>query len=148
MAERKDAAQSAQHIELTERYGAHNYAPLPVVLSEGEGVWVTDIDGHRYMDMLSAYSALNFGHRNPRMVKAAEEQIRKLPLTSRAFYNDQFGPFCEELASFCGMEMVLAMNSGAEAVESALKVARRWGYEKKGVEENKAEIICMSDNFA
>jgi ornithine--oxo-acid transaminase len=148
MADHKNTPLTAQHIELTEQYGAHNYAPLPVVLAEGEGVWVTDVDGKRYMDMLSAYSALNFGHRNPRIVRAAEQQLRKLPLTSRAFYNDQFGPFCEELAKFCGMQMVLAMNSGAEAVESALKVARRWGYEKKGVEEDKAEIICMSDNFA
>lgn len=148
MVDQKNTPLTAQHIELTERYGAHNYAPLPVVLAEGEGVWVSDVDGNRYMDMLSAYSALNFGHRNPRIVRAAEQQMKKLPLTSRAFYNDQFGPFCEELAHFCGMQMVLAMNSGAEAVESALKVARRWGYEKKGVEENKAEIICMSDNFA
>lgn len=148
MADSKEMISSSQHIELSEHYGAHNYSPLPVVLSEGEGVWVTDVEGHRYMDMLSAYSALNFGHRNPRMLKAAEQQLRRLPLTSRAFYNDQFGPFCKELAEFCRMEMVLAMNSGAEAVESALKVARRWGYERKGVEENKAEIICMSDNFA
>ena len=148
MVHSKELTSSSQHIELSEHYGAHNYAPLPVVLAEGQGVWVTDVEGHRYMDMLSAYSALNFGHRNPRMIRAAEQQLGRLPLTSRAFYNDQFGPFCRELADFCGMEMVLAMNSGAEAVESALKVARRWGYERKGVEENKAEIICMSDNFA
>ncbi|MBX7143379.1 MAG: ornithine--oxo-acid transaminase [Oligoflexia bacterium] len=140
-------AESKRHIDLVETFGAHNYGPLDVVLSHGEGAWVTDVDGKRYLDMLSAYSALNFGHRHPRLMAAALRQMERLTMTSRAFYNDQFGPFCEELAQFCGMQMVLAMNSGAEAVETAIKAARRWGYEKKGVLQPNAHIICFDGNF-
>ncbi|MGZ4203283.1 MAG: ornithine--oxo-acid transaminase, partial [Thermoleophilaceae bacterium] len=128
-------------------YGARNYNPLPVVIERGEGVWVEDVDGRRYYDALSAYSALNFGHRHPRLVAAASEQLGRLTLTSRAFHNDQAGPFCEELANFCGKELVLPMNTGAEGVESAIKVARKWGYERKGVAPNRAEIVVCEENF-
>ncbi len=128
-------------------YGARNYNPLPVVIERGEGVWVEDVDGRRYYDALSAYSALNFGHRHPRLVAATSEQLGRLTLTSRAFHNDQAGPFCEELAAFCGKELVLPMNTGAEAVESGIKVARKWGYERKGVAPNRAEIVVCEDNF-
>jgi ornithine--oxo-acid transaminase len=142
-----DPLTGTQHIELVERYAAHNYHPLPVVIGKAEGVWVEDADGRRYMDMLAAYSALNFGHRHPELVAAAREQLEKVTLTSRAFQNDQLGPFCQELAELCGMEMVLPMNTGAEAVETALKTARRWGYTRKGVPEGQAKIICCQDNF-
>jgi ornithine--oxo-acid transaminase len=128
-------------------YGARNYNPLPVVIERGEGVWVDDVDGRRYYDALSAYSALNFGHRHPRLVAAASEQLGRLTLTSRAFHNDQAGPFCEELAAFCAKELVLPMNTGAEAVESGIKVARKWGYERKGVAPNRAEIVVCEENF-
>ncbi len=141
-------SRSQELINLTEEYAAHNYAPLPVVLSEGLGAWVTDVEGQRYLDMLSAYSALNFGHRNPRFVEAAKRQLDRLTMTSRAFFSEEFALFSKELAEFCKMEMVLVMNSGAEAVETALKAARRWGYEKKKVEPDHAEIICFNDNFA
>lgn len=134
-------------IELTEKYGAHNYAPLEVVISSAQGSWVQDLEGKRYLDMLSGYSALNFGHAHPRLLAVAHAQLEKLTMTSRAFFNDQFGPFCKELAEYCGMEMVLAMNSGAEAVETSLKLARRWGYQEKGVAEDQAEIICFHGNF-
>ena len=126
---------------------AHNYHPLPVVLAEGEGSWVTDVDGRRYLDLLAAYSALNFGHRHPRLVAAAHRQLDHLTLTSRAFHNDQLGPFCTELAELCRMEAVLPMNTGAEAVETAIKVARRWGYERRGVPAEQAEIIVFAGNF-
>lgn len=139
---------STKHIEMTEAFGAHNYAPLDVVLARGEGVWVTDVEGRRYLDMLSAYSALNFGHRNARLHAAALRQMEQITLTSRAFYNDQLGPFCKELSELCRLDMVLPMNSGAEAVETAIKACRRWGYEVKGVPQDRAEIICMSGNFA
>jgi len=145
---KEDHSKSDYHIDLTESYGAHNYAPLDVVLAKGKGVWVWDVDGKRYMDMLAAYSALNFGHSNPRFIKEATKQLKTLTLTSRAFYNDQFGPFCEELSKFCGMEVVLAMNTGAEAVETAIKCARKWAYEVKKVESEKANIICFENNFA
>jgi ornithine--oxo-acid transaminase len=138
---------SAEHLELVDKYSAHNYAPLPVVLNRGEGSWVWDVDGNKYLDCLSAYSALNFGHSHPRIVEAFVEQAKKLTLTSRAFQNDQFGPFSKELTSFCGMDMVLPMNTGAEAVETAIKAARKWGYQVKGVEPNKAQIICCDGNF-
>ncbi|WKZ56296.1 MAG: ornithine--oxo-acid transaminase [Bdellovibrionota bacterium] len=138
---------SKQHIELTETFGAHNYAPLEVVLSRGEGAWVWDVEGKRYLDMLSAYSALNFGHCHPRIQKTAHAQLDLLTLTSRAFYNDTLGVMCEKLATLCGMEQVLLMNSGAEAVETAIKMARRWGYREKGIPRDKAEIICFSNNF-
>jgi ornithine--oxo-acid transaminase len=136
-----------QHIDLTERYAAHNYHPLPVVLAEGDGAWVTDVDGRRYLDCLAGYSALNFGHGHPRLVARAEQQLRRLTLTSRAFYNDQLGPFAEALAGLTGKDMVLPMNSGAEAVETALKLSRKWGYQVKGVPEGKARIVVMEGNF-
>jgi ornithine--oxo-acid transaminase len=134
-------------IDLEEVHGAHNYHPLPVMVSHGEGAWVTDDDGHRYLDFLAAYSALNFGHRHPTLVAAAQEQLGRLTLTSRAFHHDLLGPFCAELAELAGKEMVLPMNSGAEGVETALKVARRWGYEVKGVPEGEATIVVMDGNF-
>jgi ornithine--oxo-acid transaminase len=135
------------HIELTEAYAAHNYHPLRVVLSSGEGAWVTDVEGRRYLDCLAGYSALNFGHANPRLVARAQDQIGRLTLTSRAFYNDQLGPFARDLAELTGKEMILPMNSGAEAVETAIKVARKWGYLVKGVPENQATIVAMEGNF-
>lgn len=133
--------------EQVERYSAHNYHPLPVVLVEGDGAWVTDTEGKRYLDLLSAYSALNFGHRHPRLVAAAERQLNKLTLTSRAFYNDQFGPFAQALAELTGKDMVLPMNSGAEAVETAIKTARKWGYQVKSVAPNTARIMVADGNF-
>ncbi len=138
---------AADHMELAEHYGAHNYHPLPVVVARAEGVWVEDADGRKYMDMLAAYSAVNFGHRHPELVAAAQAQLERVTLTSRAFQNDQLGPFCKELAELCSMEAVLPMNTGAEGVEAALKTARRWGYFKKGVPENQAKIICCENNF-
>src|SRR5262245_57253435 len=134
-------------LELADRYAAHNYHPLPVVLARGEGVWVWDVEGRKYMDMLSAYSALNHGHRHPRIVAALLEQAGRITLTSRAFHNDSFGPFCEQLCRMAGMDRVLLMNTGAEAVETAVKAARKWGYEVKGVPEGQAEIICCENNF-
>jgi len=135
------------HIELTEVYAAHNYHPLRVVLAAGEGAWVTDVEGRRYLDCLAGYSALNFGHSHPRLVERAREQLGRLTLTSRAFYNDQLGPFARDLAQLTGKEMILPMNSGAEAVETAIKVARKWGYLVKGVPENQANIVAMEGNF-
>src|SRR3954453_1629333 len=132
---------------LEDRHGARNYHPLPVVIARGEGVWVDDADGERYYDALSAYSALTFGHPHPRLVAAATEQLGRLTLTSRAFHNDQLGPFCAELASFCGHDRVLPMNTGAEAVETAIKLARKWGYERKGVARDRAEIVVCAGNF-
>lgn len=134
-------------IAQTEKFGAHNYKPLPVVIAEAEGCWVTDVDGKRYMDMLSAYSALNQGHRHPRIVAAMKQQLERVTLTSRAFYNDQLGNLCEDLVKLTGLDRVLPMNSGAEGVETALKAARKWGYEVKGVAPNQAEIIVFSGNF-
>ena len=136
-----------QHIDLVERVAAHNYHPLPVVVAKADGVWVEDADGKRYMDMLAAYSAVNFGHCHPELIAAAKEQLGKVTLTSRAFHNDQLGPMCADLAALCGMEVVLPMNTGAEAVETAIKTARRWGYRVKGVPQDKAKIICCSENF-
>lgn len=137
----------AEHIQLVERFAAHNYHPLPVVVARAEGVWVEDADGRKYMDMLAAYSAVNFGHRHADLIAAAQAQLDRVTLTSRAFQNDQLGPFCQELAELCGMEAVLPMNTGAEGVETALKTARKWGYTKKGVAPDKAKIICCKDNF-
>jgi ornithine--oxo-acid transaminase len=132
---------------LTDRYSAHNYAPLPVVVTEASGVWVTDVHGRSYLDMLAAYSALNFGHRHPRLIAAAQRQLERVTLVSRAFDHDQFGPFCAELAELTGMEMVLPMNSGAEAVETAIKVARKWGYTVRGVPRDEAVIVVFDGNF-
>jgi len=138
---------SHEHIEVVERYAAHNYHPLPVVIADAEGVWVTDVDGKKYMDMLAAYSAVNFGHRHPDLIEVAKEQLDHVTLTSRAFHNDQLGPMCKALAELCGMEAVLPMNTGAEGVETAIKTARKWGYTKKGIPEGKAKIICCAENF-
>jgi ornithine--oxo-acid transaminase len=132
---------------LTETYSAHNYHPLPVIVSSASGCWVTGVDGRRYLDLLAGYSALNFGHLHPRLVAAATRQLGRVTLVSRAFDHDQFGPFCAELAELCGMEMVLPMNTGAEAVETALKVARKWGYQTRGVPEGQAVIIVFDGNF-
>jgi ornithine--oxo-acid transaminase len=134
-------------IELAERHGAHNYHPLPVAIARAEGAWVWDAEGRRYLDALSAYSALNFGHRHPRLVTAAHEQLDRVTLTSRAFHNDQLGPFCRELAELCGSDRVLPMNTGAEAVETALKVARKWGRLVKGVPEGRAKVVVCDGNF-
>ncbi|MFD1327942.1 ornithine--oxo-acid transaminase [Mycoplana ramosa] len=138
---------TASLIETEYRLGAHNYKPLDVVLSRGEGVYVWDIDGNRYLDCLSAYSAVNQGHCHPKILEAMIEQAKKLTLTSRAFRNDQLAPFYEEIASLTGSHKVLPMNSGAEAVETAIKAVRKWGYEVKGVERDKAEIIVCNNNF-
>lgn len=138
---------SAEFIARDERWAAHNYHPLPVVVCAGEGAWVTDVDGRRYLDFLSAYSALNFGHRHPALIAAARSQLDRLTLTSRAFHNDQFGAFCAELARLTGTETVLTMNTGAEALESAIKVARKWAYEVKGAPADSADIIVASGNF-
>jgi ornithine--oxo-acid transaminase len=132
---------------LTRDYSAHNYHPLPVVAATASGVWVTDVDGRRYLDMLAGYSALNFGHRHPRLVAAAARQLDRVTLVSRAFDHDQFGPFCAELAELAGMEMVLPMNTGAEAVETAIKVARKWGYLERGVPHDEAIIVVFDGNF-
>ena len=134
-------------IKQTETYGAQNYHPLPVVISKAEGIWVEDPEGKRYMDMLSAYSAVNQGHRHPKIIKALKDQADKVTLTSRAFHNDQLGPWYEKICQLTGKEMALPMNTGAEAVETAIKAARRWAYDVKGVPENKAEIIVCEGNF-
>lgn len=138
---------TAAHIAQAERFGAHNYAPLPVVIASGEGAWVTDVEGRRYLDCLAAYSALNFGHRHPALVAAARAQLDRLTLTSRAFGNDRLGEFCQRLAELAGKDMVLPMNTGAEAVESAIKVARAWGYRIKGVPDGRARIVVADGNF-
>ncbi|MQA10070.1 MAG: ornithine--oxo-acid transaminase [Pseudonocardiaceae bacterium] len=138
---------AAEFLALDEEWSTHNYHPLPVVISRAEGAWVTDVDGNRYLDFLSGYSALNFGHRHPALVAAAAEQLGKVTLTSRAFHHDQLGAYCRELAELTGTEMVLPMNSGAEAVESALKVARKWAYRVKGIPDGAAEIVVAGSNF-
>lgn len=135
------------YIQLEERYGAHNYHPLDVVLNRGEGVWVWDVDGKKYLDCLSAYSALNQGHVHPRILAAMQEQAQKITLTSRAFRNDQLPLFYQEISELTGYEMCLPMNSGAEAVETAIKLARKWGYVIKGIPRNEAEIIVAENNF-
>ncbi|MFA6434708.1 MAG: ornithine--oxo-acid transaminase [Elusimicrobiales bacterium] len=145
--EQTQHTESRKLIEIAERYGANNYHPLPIVISQAKGVWVKDPEGKKYMDMLSAYSALNHGHRHPRVIKSLVEQAKKVTLTSRAFNNDQLGPFLKELCEFTGYDMALPMNSGAEAVETALKTVRKWGYKVKGVADGKAEIIVCSNNF-
>ncbi len=139
--------QTNELIQQTEQYGAANYHPLPIVISEAEGVWVTDPEGNRYMDMLSAYSAVNQGHRHPRIIEALKKQADRVTLTSRAFHNDQLGPWYEKICKLTNKDMALPMNTGAEAVETAVKAARRWGYDVKGIEENRAEIIACVGNF-
>jgi len=134
-------------IKMENEYGAHNYHPLPVVISQAEGVWVYDPEGNKYMDMLSCYSAVNQGHRHPKIIEAAKKQLDRLTLTSRAFCNDMLGPFLKKIVELTGMEVALPMNTGAEAVETAIKIARRWGYMVKGVEKDKAEIIVCENNF-
>ena len=138
---------SAELSGLTSEYSAHNYHPLPVMVASASGSWVTGVDGKRYLDMLAGYSALNFGHLHPRLVAAATRQLGRATLVSRAFDHDQFGPFCAELAGLCGMEMVLPMNTGAEAVETAIKVARKWGYVTRGVRHDEAVIVVFDGNF-
>ncbi|TPG70843.1 ornithine--oxo-acid transaminase [Brevibacillus laterosporus] len=136
-----------QIIDQTEQFGAHNYHPLPIVISKAEGVWVEDPEGTRYLDMLSAYSALNQGHRHPKIIQALKDQADKVTLTSRAFYNDQLGHFYEKVANLTSKDMVIPMNSGAEAVETAVKAVRRWAYDSKKVPANQAEIIVCEGNF-
>ena len=136
-----------EHIAREDAWGAHNYHPLDLVIERAQGAWVTDVDGKRYLDCLSAYSAVNQGHCHPRILATLVEQASRVTLTSRAFRNDQLGAFCEELAVLCGMEMVLPMNTGAEAVETAIKAARRWGYRTKGIPDGQATIIAFENNF-
>ncbi|VXD18854.1 ornithine--oxo-acid transaminase [Marinoscillum sp. 108] len=138
---------SQEYINLENQHGAHNYHPLPVVLSKGEGVYVWDVSGKRYYDFLSAYSAVNQGHCHPRIVETLKQQAETLTLTSRAFYNDVLGPFEKYITEYFGFDKVLPMNTGAEAVETAIKICRKWGYEKKGVEENKGQIVVFDQNF-
>jgi ornithine--oxo-acid transaminase len=147
MPEVESQSAAADLIQLEDRWGAHNYRPLDVVVERAEGVWVYAVDGRRYMDCLSAYSALNQGHCHPRILQAMLEQMSRVTLTSRAFRNDQLPRFCQELARACGMQMVLPMNTGAEAVESAIKAARRWGYTVKHIPRDEAEIIVCENNF-
>ena len=134
-------------IELEARHGAHNYHPLPVVLTRGEGVWLFDTEGRRYLDMMSAYSAVSFGHGHPALLAALNEQAQRLAVTSRAFHTDRLGAFLQALTQATGMDRALPMNSGAEAVETAIKAARKWAYKVKGVPDGKAEILVFSDNF-
>ena len=138
---------SAEHIGLVDDFAAHNYSPLPVVAATAEGAWITDVEGRRYLDCLAGYSAINFGHRNREIIAAVTDQLGRLTLTSRAFHSDRLGPFCRDLAALCGKEMVLPMNTGAEAVESAIKVARKWGTEVKGVPAGQASIVVAAGNF-
>lgn len=141
------ARSSNYYINLDETYGAHNYHPIPVVISKAKGVWVWDPEGKKYLDCLSAYSAVNQGHRHPSIIAALKSQAGKVTLTSRAFHNDVMGPFLKKLTAVTRMEVALPMNTGAEAVETAIKIARKWGYKKKGVPNNKAEIIVCRENF-
>lgn len=145
MAEKKYS--SEQLMEMEHTYGAHNYHPLEVVISKAEGIWVEDPEGKRYIDMLSAYSAVNHGHRHPAIIKVLKDQADVLTLTSRAFFNDQWPLFAKKLSGLTGKDMVLPMNTGAEAVETAIKTIRKWGYKVKGVEQNKGEIIVFEENF-
>ncbi|MFJ2831768.1 ornithine--oxo-acid transaminase [Streptomyces sp. NPDC087263] len=135
------------YIASADAHSAHNYQPLPVVVATADGAWMTDVEGRRYLDMLAGYSALNFGHGNRRLIDAARAQLERVTLTSRAFHHDRFAEFCAQLAELCGMEMVLPMNTGAEAVETAVKTARKWGYRIKGVPDGRARIVVASDNF-
>ncbi|MEU7033993.1 MULTISPECIES: ornithine--oxo-acid transaminase [unclassified Streptomyces] len=141
MSSTQDAIASA------EAHSAHNYHPLPVVVATADGAWMTDVEGRRYLDMLAGYSALNFGHGNRRLIDAARAQLERVTLTSRAFHHDRFAEFCTRLAELCGKEMVLPMNTGAEAIETAVKTARKWGYEVKGVPDGHAKIVVAANNF-
>ncbi|WP_137993821.1 ornithine--oxo-acid transaminase [Streptomyces vilmorinianum] len=141
MSSTQDAIASA------EAHSAHNYHPLPVVVASADGAWMTDVEGRRYLDMLAGYSALNFGHGNRRLIEAARAQLERVTLTSRAFHHDRFAEFCTRLAELCGKDMVLPMNTGAEAVETAVKTARKWGYEVKGVPDGHAKIVVAANNF-
>ncbi|WP_445189429.1 ornithine--oxo-acid transaminase [Pseudonocardia sp. Cha107L01] len=138
---------ATEYIQLGEAHSAANYAPLPVVIATARGSWVTDVAGNRYLDCLSAYSAVNFGHGNERIVDAARDQLGRVTLTSRAFHHDQFGPFCAELTALVGKQLVLPMNTGAEAVETGIKVARKWGYRVKGVPAGRANMVVAANNF-
>ena len=138
---------TADAIAVDDRYVAHNYSPLPVVATSAEGAWITDVEGRRYLDCLAAYSAVNFGHRNPEITATAHAQLDAITLASRAFHSDRLGPFCAALAELCGKDMVLPMNSGAEAVESGIKVARKWGTDVKGVPAGRANIVVAENNF-
>ncbi|NNK18171.1 MAG: aminotransferase class III-fold pyridoxal phosphate-dependent enzyme, partial [Maribacter sp.] len=138
---------SKEAIALEERYGAQNYHPLPVVLSKGEGVYVWDVEGKKYYDFLSAYSAVNQGHCHPKIINALKTQAENLTLTSRAFYNDMLGRYEKYITEYFGFDKVLPMNTGAEAVETAIKLARKWGYEKKGIHANQAKIVVCQNNF-
>lgn len=138
---------SEKIIELTNHYGAHNYVPLPIVVSKAEGIWVTDPEGNKYIDMLSAYSAVNQGHRHPKIIQALKHQADKVTLVSRAFHSDNLGEWYEKICKLAGKDKALPMNTGAEAVETALKAARRWAYDVKGIEPNQAEIIAFNGNF-
>ncbi|MFO7893165.1 MAG: ornithine--oxo-acid transaminase [Longimicrobiales bacterium] len=139
--------ETERYLEEAERYSARNYHPLPVVLTRGEGIWVWDVEGNRYLDMLSAYSAVNQGHAHPKIVQALIDQAQRLPLTSRAFHNDRMGPFLKRLCELSGYDQALPMNTGAEAVETAIKAVRKWGYDVKGVPADQAEIIVFEGNF-
>ena len=141
------AVPTQTYVDLEARYGAHNYKPLDIVVAHAEGVWVTDVEGRRYLDGLSAYSSLNQGHRHPRIIAALIEQAGRVTLTSRAFRNTELPHFERELCELSGMPRVLPMNTGAEAVETAIKAARRWGYRHKGIPADQAEIIVCADNF-
>lgn len=141
------ATKTSSLIEQTQKYGANNYHPLPIVISKAEGVWVEDPEGNKYMDMLSAYSAVNQGHRHPKIIQALKDQADRVTLTSRAFHNDQLGPWYEKICKMTNKKMALPMNTGAEAVETAIKAARRWAYDVKGVADNQAEIIACIGNF-
>ena len=144
---RMEPDRTAAAIAVDDRYAAHNYSPLPVVAASAEGAWITDVEGRRYLDCLAAYSAVNFGHRNPEITATAHAQLDTVTLVSRAFHSDRLGPFCAALAELCGKDMVLPMNSGAEAVESGIKVARKWGTDVKGVPAGQANIVVAQNNF-
>jgi ornithine aminotransferase len=137
----------AEHISMVDRHAAHNYSPLPVVAATASGSWITDVRGERYLDCLAGYSAINFGHRNPEIMAAVMAQLDRVTLTSRAFHSDRLGAYCRDLAALCGKDMVLPMNTGAEAVESAIKVARKWGTDVKGVPAGSASIVVAGGNF-
>ncbi|MFJ9854589.1 ornithine--oxo-acid transaminase [Streptomyces sp. NPDC101150] len=141
------STETARAIAAADAHSAHNYHPLPVVVATAEGSWMTDVEGRRYLDLLAGYSALNFGHGNRRLLDAAAAQLERVTLTSRAFHHDRFGAFCTQLAELCAMELVLPMNTGAEAVETAVKAARKWGYQVKGVPDGRAKIIVADNNF-